>query len=71
VIPTLDLNRIPALAWSGTMGQSVRADAINAIGPTDAWFTLDTATMMNTTQLYFNVTAPGQPQRLYRLMPLP
>jgi hypothetical protein len=49
----------------------VSIDYINAIGPTDAWVTLDTVTLTNTTQLYFDVTAFGQPVRLYRLMALP
>ena len=71
VTPTLDLHLIPALILTGTASQSVRVDAINAVGPTDAWFTLDTVTLTNPSQLYFDVTAPGQPQRLYRLVPSP
>ena len=36
----------------------------------DAWFTLDTVTLTHTSQLYFDVTAPGQPAWLYRLGPV-
>jgi len=44
-------------------------DYINQVGPIDAWVTLATVTLTNTSQLYFDVSAPGQPQRLYRLVP--
>jgi hypothetical protein len=46
-------------------------DYINRFGPTDAWATLDTVTLTNTSQLYFDVSAPGQPPRLYRLVQVP
>jgi len=69
--PSLGLNMIPALTLTGSLGDKIRVDGINAIGPTDAWFTLDTVTVTNTSQLYFDVSAPGQPQRLYRLVPVP
>jgi len=71
VSPTLGLQMIPALTLTGNPGDRIRVDAINQYGPTDAWFTLDTVTLTNTMQLYFDVTAPGQPQRLYRLVPGP
>ena len=56
---------------AGAIGRSVRVDYINAIGPTDAWVTLDTVALTNTPQLYFEVSAVKQPQRLYRLVPVP
>lgn len=62
---------IPALTLSGSVGSKVRVDGINAIGLTGAWFTLATVTLTNTSQLYFDMTAPGQPTRLYRLVPVP
>lgn len=71
VVPSLDLNFVPALTLTGDIGSAVRVDGIKQFGPTDAWFTLDTVTLTNTSQLYFDVTAPGQPQRLYRLVPVP
>jgi hypothetical protein len=55
----------------GPVGSSVRADYINQFGPTDAWVALDTVTLTNTSQLYFDVSAPGQPPRLYRLVQVP
>jgi hypothetical protein len=70
VIPALSmLGMATAITLTGDIGHSVRVDYINRFGPTDAWVTLDTVTLTNTTQLYFDVSAPGQPQRLYRLVP--
>jgi uncharacterized repeat protein (TIGR03803 family) len=71
VRPSLDLNLVPAITLTGSLGHSVRVDCINQFGPTDAWVALDTVTLTNTSQLYFDVSAPGQPQRLYRLVPSP
>ena len=71
VLPSLDLHLVPAITLTGSIGGSVQVDAINQVGPIDAWFTLDTVTLTNTTQLYFDTSAPGQPQRLYRLVQVP
>jgi hypothetical protein len=49
----------------------VRLDYINRFGPIGAWVTLATVSLTNTSQLYFDVSAPGGPQRLYRLVPSP
>ena len=68
VMPSLDLNLVPAITLAGNIGHSVRLDYINQFGPTDAWATLATVTLTNTSQLYFDVSAPGQPSRLYRLV---
>jgi len=71
VRPVVDLSFATAVPLAGAIGSSVRIDYINVIGPTDAWVTLATVTLMNTTELYFDVTAFRQPPRLYRLVPLP
>jgi hypothetical protein len=71
VIPSLELHMVPGITLTGNIGGSVRVDYINQFGPTDARVTLDTVTLTNTSQLYFDVSAPGRPQRLYRLVPLP
>ncbi len=71
VMPSLDLHLVAAITLTGSIGGSVRVDAINQFGPIDAWFALDTVTLTNTSQLYFDVSAPGQPQRLYRLVQVP
>jgi uncharacterized repeat protein (TIGR03803 family) len=70
-VPPLDLHMIPAITLTGNIGGAVRLDYINQIGPTDAWATLDTVTLTNTSQLYFDVSAWRQPQRLYRLVQVP
>jgi hypothetical protein len=71
VMPSLDLHLVPAITLTGNIGDSLRLDYINQFGPIDAWFTLDTVTLTNTSQLYFDVSVIGQPQRLYRLIPVP
>jgi Flp pilus assembly protein protease CpaA len=70
-IPSLSLSRVPALTLTGNVGDSVRVDGINRFGATDAWFPLGTVKLMSPTQLYFDTTAEGQPERLYRLVPVP
>jgi hypothetical protein len=71
VLSSLDLHLVPAITVTGNIGGSVRLDYINRFGPIDAWVALDTVTLTNTPQLYFDISAPGQPQRLYRLVPSP
>ena len=48
VVPSLDLHLVPAITLTGNIGDSVRLDYINQFGPTDAWVTLDTVTLTNT-----------------------
>jgi uncharacterized repeat protein (TIGR03803 family) len=71
ITPAIDLDLIPALTLNGAVGSLIRVDGINAIGPTNAWFTIDTVTLTNTSQLFFDISAPGQPRRLYRLVTSP
>ena len=71
VRPSLDLHLVPAITLTGAIGHSVRLDYINQFGPTDAWVTLASVPLTNTSQLYFDISAPGQPPRLYRLVPSP
>jgi hypothetical protein len=71
VVPSLDLHMVPAIMLTGNVGDSLRLDYINAIGPTDAWVVLATVILTNTSQLYFDVSALGQPPRLYRIIPNP
>jgi Ig-like domain-containing protein len=69
--PVLSLHMVPAITFTGGIGNTLRLDYINQFGPTDAWVTLTTVTLTNTTQLYFDTSIIGQPARLYRLVPLP
>lgn len=66
----LDLHFVPAITVTGIVGGSVRVDAINQFGPTDAWFPLATVTLTNTSQLYFDTSSTGQPPRLWRVVPV-
>ena len=68
---SLDLELVPALTLTGSIGTSVRVDCINRFGPTDAWVTLNTMKLTNTSQLYFDTLAPKQPESLYRLIQVP
>ena len=67
--PALVVHLVPALALTGAVGSTVRIDGINQSGPTDAWFPLATVTLTNTSQFYFDVSAIGQPPRLWRIVP--
>ncbi len=69
--PGLSIHGLPALTLTGAIGNSVRIDYINRFGPTDAWVTLATVTLTNSSQLYFDTSAVGQPSRLYRLEHVP
>jgi hypothetical protein len=53
------------------IGEFAFVYCINQFGPTNAWVTLDTVTLTNTTQPYFDLTLWRQPNRLYRLVPVP
>jgi hypothetical protein len=71
VLPSLDLHMVPAITLTGSVGGSVRLDCINQFGPIDAWVTLATVTLTNTSQLYFDTSSIGQPARLWRIVPAP
>jgi len=62
---------VPAITLTGNVGDSLELDCINQFGPTNAWVMLDTITLTNTSQLYFDVSAVGQSPRLYRMVPVP
>lgn len=66
--PNLNLNVVSAIVLTGNVGDSVEVEGINAVGPTNAWFTIDTVTLTNASQFFFDVSAIGQPPRLYRLV---
>jgi uncharacterized repeat protein (TIGR03803 family) len=69
--PGLDLHMVPAITLAGAIGSSVHLDYINQFGPIDAWSTLATVVLTNTSQLYFDTSTIGRPPRLYRLVPVP
>lgn len=66
--PALNINMIPGILITGLVGMNYEVQYIPAFGPTtNAWITLDTVTLTNSPQYYFDVSAVGQPQRFYRL----
>jgi uncharacterized repeat protein (TIGR03803 family) len=69
--PVLDMRLATEIPLTGAVGSAVRIDYINKYGPTNAWVTLDTVTLTNSPQLYFDVTMFRQPTRLYRLVGSP
>jgi hypothetical protein len=69
--PALDMSQATEIPLTGAIGSSMRIDYISQFGPTNAWVTLDTVVLTNTTQPYFDVTMFRQPARLYRLVPVP
>ncbi|HXP60391.1 MAG TPA: choice-of-anchor tandem repeat GloVer-containing protein [Dongiaceae bacterium] len=69
--PMLDMSMATEIPLAGAIGSSVQIDYINRFGPTNAWVTLDTVTLTNSPQLYFDATMFRQPTRLYRLVGLP
>jgi hypothetical protein len=71
VTPELRLDFVTAISLTGPVGFSLRLDYINQFGPIDSWFQLATVTPTNTSQLFFDTSAIGQPPRLYRVVPLP
>jgi hypothetical protein len=72
VRPSLNLPFVcPAITLTGNIGDQLQLNYINQFGPTNAWVTLGTVTLTNTSQLYFDLSAPGQPSRLYQIVPVP
>lgn len=68
VLSTLDVHMVPAIGLFGTAGQTYRIQWCNVGGSLTVWTDLATVTITNTGQLYFDLTAYGQPARYYRLV---
>ncbi len=71
VIPSLEVHLIPAITVTGNPGDSFQVDYINQFGPIDAWLSLTTVTLTNSSQLYFDTSVIAQPPRLWRIVPVP
>jgi hypothetical protein len=70
VIPSLEPHLVPALILTGNLNDQLRVDYINQYGPTNAWVPLDTVTLSQSPQLYFDLSSIGQPARLWRVVPV-
>jgi Immunoglobulin domain len=66
--PGLALHMVPGIILTGGIGSSIRLEAINRVGPTDAWFPVATLVLTNTPELYPDVSSIGQPPRLWRVV---
>ncbi len=65
---SLEAQIVPRLTMLGVIGANYRVEAIDAIGPTNAWKLLDTITITNNPQFYYDDQAIGRPQQFYRLV---
>jgi hypothetical protein len=59
---------VPAISLFGLPGANYRLEYVTASVPTNAWTLLALITITNNPQLYFDVSAIGQPARFYRLV---
>jgi hypothetical protein len=71
VVPVIEINMVPAITLTGSVGSTYRIDFLNAIGPTNDWAALATVTLTNSSEFYFDTSSIGQAARLYRLVQLP
>lgn len=54
-----------------TVGRDYRLEWIDPYAGPDAWLPLATVTLTNNPQYYFDLSATGQPARLYRSVEIP
>ncbi len=71
VLPSLNINMVPMISMMGDIGSSNQLQYVNAVGPTDAWNLIATIGITNIPQIYFDVSAIGQPARFYRTFVAP
>jgi hypothetical protein len=71
VLPLLVANIVPAISITGELGFTYRIEYVNGVGLTNVWTPLDTIKITNQPQYYFDLTANGSSQRLYRLVQVP
>ena len=72
VLPAfVGIDLVPRLSLQGSLGSNYVIQCINALGPTNAWQTVATVAITNQPQYFYDDSAIGQPQRLYRLLQAP
>ena len=67
VAPVLGVNLVPAITMYGGIGTTYRLEYINVVGPTNGWTPLTNITITTSPQIYFDMSALGQPARFWRL----
>lgn len=68
---SLELDMVPNLTLTGPLNHLLAVEGINAVGPTDAWFTIEVVNFTNTGQTYPDVSSIHQPPRVWRIVPWP
>ena len=64
---SLGIKLVPALSLTGEVGATYQVEYADALAATNVWTPLDSRTLPNSPQLYFDSSAVGQPARYYRL----
>lgn len=70
VLALLGIDMVPAINLIGDVGRDYQLEFANMVGPS-SWEVLTTLTITNRPQKYVDLTAIGQPKRVYRLVLLP
>jgi len=65
VIAPVGRRPVPAIRLTGESASLLKVDYANSLGPVPIWTTLDSVTLTNTSQFYFDLS-PLPPQRFYR-----
>ena len=66
VIPPVQRRIVPALLLLGQPGSSLNLDDAQALDPSPVWATFDNVALTNTSQWYFDLSAPLPSRRFYR-----
>lgn len=66
VVPVVGVQMVPAVYMNGDVGTRYRLECINSIGSTDAWLTLTNVILPSDPYIFFDLSAIGQPKRMYR-----
>jgi hypothetical protein len=68
VIPVVERRLVPALTLIGQPGSSLNVQHAEDLGPSPSWLELDSRVLTNSSQWYFDLSAPLPPQRFYRAL---
>jgi hypothetical protein len=72
VLPdVVGVDMVPRVAIQGEIGYSYALQYVYLPAPTNAWQTIDTLTITNQPQYYYDLSGIRQPTRFYRLVQVP
>ena len=66
VVPVVGVQMVTAVYMNGDVGTRYRLECINSIGSTDVWLTLTNVILPSDPYIFFDLSAIGQPKRVYR-----